>query len=81
MLAETQQEILLRGQDLGQLRGTRASGGNVSIPGMCRASTTHLRHLNFAICVFVVLMHELLHLVTQVIVLGVRLARRGDWSV
>lgn len=53
----------------------------MSIPGVRGASTTHLRHLDFAICVFIVLVHELLHLVTQVVILGVLPARRGDGTI
>lgn len=37
MLAETQQEILLRGQDLGQLWGARGSAGTAGISGAPRA--------------------------------------------
>lgn len=80
VLPETQQEILLRGQDLGQLRGTRASGGSASLPGGRRAAAAHLRHLDSAVRVFVVLAHELLHLVAQVVTLGFLPARRGDGS-
>jgi len=50
------------------------------IPGVCRASTAHLRHLDLAVRVFVVLAHELLHLLAQVVFLGVLPARRADGS-
>lgn len=56
-------------------------GRTTSIPGVRRASITHLRHLNFPVCVFVVLVHELLHLVAQVVILGVLLTRRRDGSI
>lgn len=79
MLAETQQKILLRGQDLGQLWGTqawwndggetRAWGWNTKNPGFGRSSTTHLRHLDFAVRIFVIFVHELLHFVTQIVFL------------
>lgn len=79
MLAETQQKILLCGQDLGQLWGTQAWwnwgretqawGWNTNNLGFVKSSTTHLCHLDFAICIFVVFVHELLHLVTQIVLL------------
>lgn len=88
MLAETQQEIFLRGQDLGQLQGIRASQGTQAVGGIQASgaykhqggrghehpmahgtSSPHLCHLNFAVSISVILVHELFHLVTQVVVL------------
>lgn len=38
-------------------------------PGFVRSSTAHLCHLDFAVRIFVVFVHELLHLVTQIVLL------------
>lgn len=90
MLAETQQEVLLRGQDLGQLQGQPVSMEHCTQPsstiphGPAAPSSSrlpHLCHLDFAICIFVILVHELLHLVAQAVPLGVLPAARGVGNI